>query len=695
MPTLTATYLDDLGRVRLQAGDLDPNVVYSIQRQTAVESAWVDVRGAQSITDGGTTMVDDYEYTPNVVNTYRITGPLFYDSFMRSSGPGGLVLTGAAGGYASTADKAALDITGDIDLRGVVNFPNYATGAVQTIGAKWDATADQRSYGLRILNTGAIQLLASVNGTGTISPNSTVTLGSVGVEGGQTVAVRATRVAATGATTFYYSVGVTVNPPVWTQLGTTVAATSGNLFAGTAVLEIGSITNGTTSRAVGTVLSFQVRNGINGTAVANPSFVSQPTGTLSFADTTGNTWNVNGDASILGNDTVWGSADTGQTYTAFDINPDAILYVDNGVGAIADPTPAGDTAELNAPTGAAGVDVEAAYSAIQPAATLDATTEYNVGLRATPDNLNYYESQVFFRTDNQVSIRVSKTIGGVYTALSDTPILGEWTPNVPWHARLQVVGTTVQARAWVEGTTEPRVWQVTATDTDLVSSTGVNIRARKASGAAYEQWFGPIEVNTMPETALATASVTPVQEETMLKSVQFPSLNKALDCVNWDALNRRSRAGFFDIKGRHEILGITDMGSTATFNLTFLTHSKAENRAVVALLTYGGTLLLQPPGDDDTLECQSGTYSGTPAGYVVPGNSVQAHALPGQALWSWTVTFTQVAAPSEDITPTTITWQQLWDIIGPDGTWEDVWATWPTWQALWNTTGSIDAFFQN
>jgi hypothetical protein len=40
------------------------------------------------------------------------------------------------------------------------------------------------------------------------------------------------------------------------------------------------------------------------------------------------------------------------------------------------------------------------------------------------------------------------------------------------------------------------------------------------------------------------------------------------------------------------------------------------------------------------------------------------------------------------ILPTTITWVQLWDLIGPEGTWETVWETWQTWQELWSTTGN-------
>lgn len=837
MPTLTATYVGDLGRVRLEAGDLDPNVVYSIQRQTAIEPTWVDVRGAQEITAEGTTIVNDYEYTPNVVNTYRLTGPIFYDSFARvypapieegfetlpldltitqgtSPGPR-LNLAGGANDYATTPDNAALDITGDIDLRIDMASSISMDSSFAAVG-KWGSSgAGTRSYILAVSN-GSIEFSFSSLGTNatTFTALSTATLSTVLTYVRQRIKLRATRVAATGVVTFYYSTGdISAGP--WTQLGSTVVLSAGTaIFSGSGTLRVGADTSLARPSLVGSVYRAQVYNGIAGTLVANPDFSAQPVGTTPFADSAGRNWTYSGTAAIIdsvassaawarttaqahtgswslgagaitdvqvsdavvtvpvdasslrfwykvssesgfdylyvfvdgtlvlsatgevdwtqsaifdvssatnvtfrylkdgntgeGSDTAWiddvvfdvtaltgstwGTADTGQVYTTSDIDPNATLYVNNGVGVVADPDPVSDVAELYAETDGVTTDAEVTFSAIQPAATVDATVEYNLGLRATPDHLNYYEGQLFFRADGDASIRIAKTVGGVYSQLTATSVVGSWEPNVAWHARLEVVGSTLQLRAWADGTTEPTGWQLTATDTDLTTGTGIHVRARKPSGVAYEQWFGPIEVNSIPLLAQATAAVTPVQDEVFLKSVQYPSLNQQLECVDWDAQTRRSRAGFFDVKGRHEILAITDVGSSATFNLTFITRSRAANRGIVALLTYGGVMLLQPPGDTDD-DCQFGTFSGIPGGYVMHSNSVQAHSVHGQPIWQWTVTFTQVAEPDADVVGTTITWDQLWDIIGPDGTWEDVWATWPTWQALWNTTGSTESFF--
>jgi hypothetical protein len=339
------------------------------------------------------------------------------------------------------------------------------------------------------------------------------------------------------------------------------------------------------------------------------------------------------------------------------------------------------------------VDAVATWSAVQPDPALDVQTNYNIGLRSA-DNNNYYECQLLFENaaDNRdVRVQLAKRVGGVFTGLTSTLRVGEWTANIPWYAKFRVFGSSLMCKAWPTGADEPRDWQLFVTDTDVVAGSGVYIRARKASGAAYEQWYGPIEVRAIPDVAVASTSITPVQTEVWLKSVAYPLFNWEIECTDWDALSYDSRAGLYDIKGRHEILAITDVGSSGSFGLTFVTRSAEANRSVLALLTYGGVLLLQPPGDVDE-DCPT-DYAGIPEGYVVPTTSVRPHSMRGQPLWVWQVSFTQVAAMDVDsILPTTITWQMLWALIGDGGTWDDVWDSWDTWQELWLAEGNIDDF---
>lgn len=479
MVTLSATYLDDLGRVRLTAGDLVANVSYILQRSTAASPNWVDVRGGGNVSTTGVTLVDDYEYTPNVVNFYRLAAPVFYDSFNRTT------------------------------------------------------------------------------------------------------------------------------------------------------------------------------------------------------------------ASAL----TWGTADTGQAYVNHVAEAGSFAHVDNGVGIIGDNAPSGNIIEQRADTDPSAVDAVATWSAVQPDPALDVQTNYNIGLRSADQN-NYYECQLLFENaaDNRdVRIQLAKRVAGVFTGLTSTLRVGEWTANIPWYAKFRVFGSSLMCKAWPTGADEPRDWQLFVTDTDLAAGSGLYIRGRKASGAAYEQWYGPIEVRSIPDSVAATTSITPVQTEVWLKSVTYPLFNQEIECTDWDALSYDSRVGLYNVKGRHEILAITDVGSSGSFGLTFVTRSEAANRAVLALLTYGGVLNLQPPGDIEE-ECPI-DFSGIPSGYVVPVTSVRPHSLRGQAIWVWEVAFTEVAASDiENILPTTITWAMLWALLGDGGTWDDVWAQWATWQELWLVQGNINDF---
>jgi hypothetical protein len=696
MVTLTAEYFGDIGRIRLTAGALLPNVSYTLQRNTAFAPTWVDVRGG-IISSTGSTIIDDYEYTPNVENCYRLVVPAFYDSFNRVYPTGGaLAVSGTALSRADTPDAASLDITGDIDIRAVIDFEDYSNGN-QTLVAKYLGSSNQRSYALRIDTSGNLAMLYSLNGSTGLTATATATVYSVGAQDGTPLTVRVTRVSATGVITFYIGNEMDPSPATWTQIGSTVAGTSGALFSGTALLEVGTLNSGASDMSTGQFLFAQVRSGIGGTIQANPNFTAQPPGTLSFVDSTGKTWTMRGDSEIVEYGplpgTTWGTADTGQSYSSFNLNANADLHVNNGVGVMIDPDPTGDTATQTAPTDPSAVDAEVTWSAIQNDNNLDVLVNYVIGIRATDQN-NTYESQLVFRpvsSGGDVQVNIRKRVAGVVSSLSPLVTVGMWDPGVPWLVRFRVEDDALSVKAWATGTDEPNDWTQSITDTSLVTGSSLFVFGRKASGTAYEQDFGPIEVHAIPELVAASDCVTPSQSDVWLKSVTYPLFNRTLECVDWDALSRTSRAGFFDIKGRHEILAITDVGSSASFNITLVTRSRAENRALVALLTFGGVLMLQPPGDTEE-NCAEG-FSGIPGGFVVPSGSVQNHSMRGQPLWQWEIQFTRVAASDMDgIVPTTITWEQLWALIGDTGTWEDVWALWSTWQELWSTQGSASVF---
>lgn len=85
--TLAATYDATNARVQLAATALPimPGLNFFVERQVGGGS-WVGVRGGYPIAPAAATFnLDDYEFTPNVVNSYRIRTDAIYDTFSRSS----------------------------------------------------------------------------------------------------------------------------------------------------------------------------------------------------------------------------------------------------------------------------------------------------------------------------------------------------------------------------------------------------------------------------------------------------------------------------------------------------------------------------------------------------------------------------------------------------------------------------------
>lgn len=699
MATLTATYLDDLSRVRLELIGPTTGVSYRIERSTDGGATWEPVRGAQNMSTLTVAIVDDFEFTPNVENLYRLIAPVFADSFSRTYPVGAtLQLDGSVSSYASTPDNAALDITGDIDIRVDFAAAQWPPAADQTLIAKYNGGTNNRSYRVDIRTTGRITFYWSTNGTNFFSLTSSIPVAAVQ---NQRIAVRVAFDADNGASgrtaTFYtaYWIGGT-----WAQLGDPVtSATATSIFSSNAVLEVGSRDSGTVGRFNGKVFGAQVLNSVSAT-VANPRFYQQAPGTTSFADSATRTWTVQANADIveyapmIGID--WGTADSGQNWNLGTSSVGFGNFVVTGTGVLQDEDVAGTSSWQYTDSIPGTEDAEALWSALysDTAADLDASVEWGLGLRGTGDD-DYYESNLIMRPSGDgyaVELRLGKFVGGVFTQISTTNEIGTWARDIPWRVRFRVNGSTLLARAWEHGTNEPMDWQLSSTDTDIVTGDQIVVRGAKTSGVRYRQYFGPISVNTVPANIDITVAVTPVQEDVWLKSITYPMFNRPLDCVDWEELERTSRTSFFDIKGRHERLGVADVGSTATFPLTFISRSKAENLAIVALLTYGGLMLLQPQGDNEDEACPT-LYSGIPEGYVMVGDSTQSRTVYGQPIWLWTVQFTEVApTDATAVLPTTITWAQLWDIIGPDGTWETVWDTWPTWQQMWLAQGNPLAF---
>lgn len=207
-----------------------------------------------------------------------------------------LQLEGNTSSYARTPDAAALDITGDLDLRVEATTDWYAAKTQPLIG-KYISATNQRSYMLR-LESGNLVLWWSPDGTGTGAFFASLSLPKMP----RRAAVRATLDVDNGSggfTTRLYWAESMDGP--WTQIGDPLTSTAfgvTSIYASTAPLEIAPSAVASSTSLLGRVHRAEVRAGIGGTVVASPDMRALAEGTTSWADSAGRTWTTGADAAV-------------------------------------------------------------------------------------------------------------------------------------------------------------------------------------------------------------------------------------------------------------------------------------------------------------------------------------------------------------------------------------------------------------
>jgi hypothetical protein len=207
-----------------------------------------------------------------------------------------LRLPDVSGAYASTANHASLQFTGDFSLRIGLDLRSWTDGFQQLV-TRYGA-AGAVSYALNVDGSGIPRVQWSADGTNVLTAPASQSLagvsrklwlrGDLDVDNG-----------ASGRTATFYT-GPTRSGP-WTALGSPVVqAGTTSVFAGPSgsALEIGSRGGGTTQLARGAIYGAEVINSA-GVTVASPDFTTQTVGGTSFADSTGKTWSVNGTAQLV------------------------------------------------------------------------------------------------------------------------------------------------------------------------------------------------------------------------------------------------------------------------------------------------------------------------------------------------------------------------------------------------------------
>jgi PKD repeat protein len=207
----------------------------------------------------------------------------------------------------------------------------------------------------------------------------------------------------------------------------------------------------------------------------------------------------------------FGTADSGGTWTP--AGTASRFSVASGAAAIATPAGAQNSAYLLG-TAIRDADVTAAVAL----SALPVGSSAYAGVLARRSSASEYTGRVIVAPSGAISINV---LAGA-TSLKSAVVPGvAATPGATLRIRLQTMGvnpTTVQARLWRSGTTEPSTWQVVATDSSaaLQVAGAVGVRTYLSSGATngpltstFDDFAArPIAPPDAPPTARFTVTTT-------------------------------------------------------------------------------------------------------------------------------------------------------------------------------------------
>ena len=211
------------------------------------------------------------------------------------------------GSYFSTPDSAGNSVTGDITIHWVGTLDNISpVTSDNMILDKWTDGTATSSYVLAVMSPqfgsqfqGKVEFgIRNTAGTSSFAI-STATLASVGLQSNQKFGLYAQREAATGIVKVFYSSDLTN----YSQLGTDLSTTSGNITDSTSVVGVGGrASGGGTYLLLGKTYRLKIISGLGlgGTVTMDFNPADYVTGASTFtSSTTSEVYTLNGDACIL------------------------------------------------------------------------------------------------------------------------------------------------------------------------------------------------------------------------------------------------------------------------------------------------------------------------------------------------------------------------------------------------------------
>jgi hypothetical protein len=195
-----------------------------------------------------------------------------------------------------------------------------------------------------------------------------------------------------------------------------------------------------------------------------------------------------GGSSTLASDTFgrsvgsgWGSADVGG---AWGVSASGRTQVSNGEGVISGWTGGNQDVQAWLPIAKADTDtlVKVTLDGNDPTG---ASYQPRVVARAQADPRNGYSARIIHQPGGAVNWGLSRVVnaGGANSlSLGYGTLLSSGGAGTSWWVRLDVQGSTVRAKFWRDGSSEPSSWTVSQTDTYFSSGNNVSLAVYANSG---------------------------------------------------------------------------------------------------------------------------------------------------------------------------------------------------------------------
>lgn len=419
----------------------------------------------------------------------------------------GLTLAGVVGDYVTTPDAAAFRITGDLVLRADVTPASWNNGTNQDFVARWDdQPAGNGSYLLGLAD-GRIRLVWSVDGTATQVRTSSIDIPSAA---GTRLAVAAfldVDNGAAGHTARFYTAPTKAGP--WTEFGTAdTRAGVTSIFAGTAAVEAGTLSEGAVARTDVVIHGVEIATSLTATPVLDTDFTQATRDSSTFTDAGGLVWTRHAGAQFQEN-LGFGVGIGGERMTALGIVPSfSDLFtrtVASGWGTSTSGhawSNTGGTASdysVNATRGIISIGAvnsfRGTYISSLPVANIDRTMTVRIPVLATGAGIlvrqtarwdtavnSYYALGLQAETDQTVTATLVKVIAGSVTTLT-TRVTGlTHGTTTDFRMRFKTDGPWLFGKIWSDAGSEPPQWTVAAYDTDLTAAGVWGVRPRLNSG---------------------------------------------------------------------------------------------------------------------------------------------------------------------------------------------------------------------